>query len=128
MLRRSPASFVGIALFARTAAAIGCSNWRGEAASERPDAALTSESVDAARILASDATSTKWLSHGRTYDEQRFSRVAQIDSQNVSDPGFTFFTDLPTKRGIETPPLMADGKLYVTAFGGHVLAYDACST
>lgn len=109
---RSPASFVEIFLVALTAAAIGCSNWRGEAASERLEAALSLESVDAARILGSDATSTEWLSHGRTYDEPRFSRLAQIESQNVSGLGLVWFVDFPTKRGIETTPLMADGKLY----------------
>ena len=44
---------------------------------------------------------------------------------NVTGLGLAWFADLPTNRGIETTPLMADGVLYVTAAWGHVLAYDA---
>ncbi|MFK7896992.1 MAG: PQQ-dependent dehydrogenase, methanol/ethanol family [Myxococcota bacterium] len=81
--------------------------------------------VDAARIIDADATPGEWLSHGRTYDEQRFSPLAEIDQSNISDLGLAWHADLPTRRGIETTPVMVDGKLIVTASWGHVLAYDA---
>jgi PQQ-dependent dehydrogenase (methanol/ethanol family) len=81
--------------------------------------------VDAARIMAADATPGEWLSHGRTYSEQRFSPLTGIDQTNVAELGLAWYADLPTRRGIETTPLMADGKLYVTGSWGHVFAYDA---
>jgi len=81
--------------------------------------------VDGARIVAADATPGEWLTHGRTYSEQRFSPLAQIDQSNVAELGLAWYADLPTRRGIETTPLMANGTLYVTASWGHVLAYDA---
>lgn len=81
--------------------------------------------VDGARIIAADATPGEWLSHGRTYSEQRFSPLAEIDDANVSELGLAWYADLPTRRGIETTPLMADGRLIVTASWGHVFAYDA---
>jgi quinohemoprotein ethanol dehydrogenase len=83
------------------------------------------ELVDAARIINADTTPGEWLSHGRTYSEQRFSPLSQINDDTISDLGLAWYADLPTRRGIETTPLMADGKLYVTGSWGHVLAYDA---
>ena len=81
--------------------------------------------VDAERIIKADSTPGEWLSHGRTYSEQRFSPLSQINEDTVSELGLAWYADLPTQRGIETTPLMADGKLYVTGSWGHVLAYDA---
>jgi PQQ-dependent dehydrogenase (methanol/ethanol family) len=83
------------------------------------------ELVDAARIIKADTTPGEWLSHGRTYSEQRFSPLSQINDDTVAGLGLAWYADLPTKRGIETTPLMADGKLYATGSWGHVLAYDA---
>ena len=81
--------------------------------------------IDRARIIAADTTPGEWLSHGRTYGEQRFSPLDQINTRNVDRLGLAWYADLPTHRGIETTPLMADGKLFVTGSWGHVLAYDA---
>ena len=83
--------------------------------------------VDAARILAADEHPGEWLSHGRSYSEQRFSPLDQINTQTVETLGLAFHADLPTRRGIETTPVIVDGKLYLTASWGHVLAYDARS-
>ena len=71
--------------------------------------------VDASRIINADSTSGDWLTHGRTYSEQRFSPLMQISDKNIADLGLAWYADLPTKRGVEATPLMADGKLYVTS-------------
>ena len=107
---------------------VGCSQEQSDTASkpvENEIVASASNAVDAARIIAADSSSSEWLSHGRTYSEQRFSTLTQIDQNNVANLGLAWYSDLPTRRGIETTPLMADGKLYVTGSWGHVLAYDA---
>jgi quinohemoprotein ethanol dehydrogenase len=95
------------------------------------DLASTAETaagpIDATHIIGADATPNEWLSHGRTYSEQRFSPLTQINEHNIEQLGLTWHADLPTRRGIETTPLMANGKLYVTGSWGHVLAYDARS-
>ncbi len=83
--------------------------------------------VTAERIINADSTPGEWLTHGRTYDEQRFSPMDSINVDNISELGLAWYAELPTDRGIETTPLMADGKLFVTASWGHVLAYDAKS-
>ncbi|WP_372865152.1 PQQ-dependent dehydrogenase, methanol/ethanol family [Spongiibacter sp.] len=81
--------------------------------------------VTAQRIIAADGS--EWLSHGRDYSEQRFSPLTNINDGNVQQLGLAWFADLPTRRGIEATPLMADGVLYVSASWGHVLAFDARS-
>ncbi len=86
---------------------------------------VQSAPVDGTRIIDADATPGEWLSHGRTYSEQRFSPLTGIDPSNVGELGLAWYADLPTHRGIETTPLMVDGQLIVTGAWGHVLAYDA---
>jgi len=39
--------------------------------------------VDAARLTHADADPGNWMSYGRTYNEQRFSPLKQINDQNV---------------------------------------------
>ena len=38
---------------------------------------------DGARIAAADKEPQNWLSHGRTYSEQRFSPLARINTSNI---------------------------------------------
>ncbi|MFT6772199.1 MAG: quinohemoprotein ethanol dehydrogenase, partial [Congregibacter sp.] len=92
-----------------------------------PVVAAGGTAVTAERINAADSTPGEWLTHGRTYGEQRFSPLDKINTGNVKELGLAWYAELPTDRGIETTPLMADGKLFVTASWGHVLAYDAKS-
>ena len=66
-----------------------------------------------------------WLTHGRTYDEQRFSPLAAIDQGNVKDLKLAWYFDLDTKRGQEATPLVVDGTMYVTSAWSKVFALDA---
>jgi quinohemoprotein ethanol dehydrogenase len=124
-----PGRLVGIVCrLALLGALAACSEQAAPPASRAGDAPASpaaSGSIDGARIIEADATPGEWLSHGRTYGEQRFSPLAKIDQDNVAELGLAWYADLPTRRGIETTPLMAEGRLYVTASWGHVLAYDA---
>jgi quinohemoprotein ethanol dehydrogenase len=52
--------------------------------------------VDAARLEAADSDAGNWMSHGRTYDEQRFSPLKQIDTRNVRDLKLAWHYDIPT--------------------------------
>jgi quinohemoprotein ethanol dehydrogenase len=93
--------------------------------SVEPASSSRTVGVDASRIINADSTPGDWLTHGRTYSEQRFSPLTQISDKNIADLGLAWYADLPTKRGVEATPLMADGKLYVTSSWSHVLALDA---
>ena len=42
--------------------------------------------VDAARLVAADREPGQWMTHGRTYDEQRYSPLDQVNDQNVNRP------------------------------------------
>jgi len=82
--------------------------------------------VDRARLLAADAEPGNWMSHGRTYDEQRFSPLTQITSANVKQLGLAWSVDLDTAhRGQESTPLVIDGVMYVTGAWSKVWAFDA---
>ena len=81
--------------------------------------------VDHARMLAADADPGEWMSVGRTYDEQRFSPLAQINDRTVGRLGLAWYADLNTERGMEASPLAIDGVLYNVQPWNVVTAYDA---
>ncbi len=91
------------------------------------DPATKVAQVDSARLIAADADSRNWLSYGRTYSEQRFSPLAQIDKANVKNLGLAWFLDLDTHRGQEATPLVIDGVMYSTSAWSKVQAIDAAS-
>ena len=81
--------------------------------------------VDTSRIIKADSEPGNWMSHGRTYDEQRYSPLAQIDTENVADLGLAWSYDLGTDRGVEATSIMVDGILYATSSWSIVVALDA---
>ena len=83
--------------------------------------------VNDARLAAADADSANWLTYGRTYDEQRFSPLRQVNDSNVSKLGLVWSHELPTSRGVEATPLVLDGVLYTTLPWSIVLAFDAAT-
>jgi quinohemoprotein ethanol dehydrogenase len=98
------------------------------APSAPPEApAAAAPEVNAARLVAADHDGDNWLSHGRTYDEQRFSPLAEISTSNVSTLGLAWSLDLDTTRGQEATPLVADGVLYSTSAWSKVQAIDAAT-
>lgn len=87
--------------------------------------ASTVSDVNAKRLANADSEPENWLSHGRTYDEQRFSPLKQINSDNVAELGLAWFFDFPTRRGLEATPIVVDGVIYVTGSWSMVFAFDA---
>ena len=81
--------------------------------------------VDGARIINADAEAGNWLSHGRTYDEQRYSPLRQISDQNVGELELAWATPTGETRGHEATPIVVDGKMYLTLPWSKVLALDA---
>jgi quinohemoprotein ethanol dehydrogenase len=94
----------------------------------RAPPAATPRVVDAARLVAADQDVNNWLSYGRTYDEQRFSPLQQINAGNVSQLKLAWHYDLPTDpRAHEATPLVIDGTLYVTGSWSVVFAFNAAT-
>jgi quinohemoprotein ethanol dehydrogenase len=80
--------------------------------------------VDHDRLLRADSEPGEWLSPGRTYDEQRFSPLTQINVDTVGRLGLAWFADINTERGMEASPLAIDGVLYNVQPWNIVTAYD----
>jgi glucose dehydrogenase len=95
------------------------------AAAAAPAPTIGQANVDGARIVNADSEPGSWMSHGRTYSEQRFSPLDRINKDNVGTLGLTWFADLDTNRGQEATPLVVDGVLYTTTAWSKVKAYDA---
>jgi PQQ-dependent dehydrogenase (methanol/ethanol family) len=65
-----------------------------------------------------------WLHISRTYDQQRFSPLAQINKSNVAQLRMAWSRGLPA--GVqESTPIVYRGVMYVMAPGGSVQALDA---
>ena len=90
------------------------------AGAQAQSAAVTTE-----RLLNADAERGQWLSYGRTYNEQRFSPLDQINENTVAELGLAWFVDLPTNQNVESTPLVIDGVLYLTLPWSEVMAVDA---
>ena len=89
------------------------------------DDAISVSLVDEARLLAADDETESWLTHGRTYSEQRHVPLSGINIGNIERLGLDWYFDLPTRRGIESTPLIIDGTMYVTTSWSMVVALDA---
>ncbi len=81
--------------------------------------------VDDAALRAAEGDPANWITYGRTYSEQRFSPLQQIDEQTVSRLGLAWSFDLGTLRGLEATPLVSDGVLYTTSAWSLVYAFNA---
>lgn len=83
--------------------------------------------IDGARIIAADTEPGNWLAHGRTYSEQRYSPLAEINASNVTELGLAWSVDMLSLRGLEASPIVADGMMFTTASWSKVTALKAAT-
>jgi quinohemoprotein ethanol dehydrogenase len=83
--------------------------------------------VNERRIADADSEPGNWLTHGRTYNEDRYSPLDAINTQNVSQLGLAWSYELREPRGAEATPIVVDGVMYVTSAWSIVYALDAAS-
>ena len=83
--------------------------------------------VDGAAIAANARMTRDWPTHGLDYAETRFSRLTQINADNVKVLGLAWAYDLESTRGVEATPLVVDGVMYVSASWSVVHAVDVRS-
>ena len=76
-------------------------------------------------FAAAGSAAAQWLTYGGTYDEQRHSKLTQINADNLSDLGVAWTYDLNSDRGIETTPIIHDGAMYATSSWSVLHAIDA---
>ncbi|WP_299079796.1 PQQ-dependent dehydrogenase, methanol/ethanol family [uncultured Paraglaciecola sp.] len=104
----------------------GCD--RSESVAQKPLAADSKIRAEANLVTSNtiiQADDSGWLSHGRTYSEQRHSPLQAINTKNVADLGLLWSYDLGTSRGIEATPIVHNGMMYVTSTWNIVHALDA---
>ena len=113
------------AIAAATLALVACNSVKSMLPwSKAPD---SSAGITTARIADADKEPGNWLTYGRTYNEQRFSPLTQINDTNAKNLGLAWYLDLDTARGQEATPLVIDGRMYTTTAWSMVKALDAAT-
>jgi quinohemoprotein ethanol dehydrogenase len=109
-------------------AACGSKQSTAPAAPEPETSTAAKPAVDAARLTAADSEPGTWMTYGRTYDEQRFSPLKQINAQNVDQLQLAWHYDLDAAHRVqESTPIVVDGVMYVTSAWSKVFALDAAT-
>ena len=106
-------------------AAAAATAWAQTATKTTPDLirAATAK-VDGAMIVANERSTRDWPSYGLDYAETRFSKLKQINADNVGKLGLVWSYNLESNRGVEATPVVIDGVMYVTASWSIVHAID----
>lgn len=76
-------------------------------------------------VLAKESNGADWAGFGRTFSEQRFSPLKQIDADNVSRLGLAWSMDLPDVNFSTTAPLAVDGVIFFSPGVSEVRAVSA---
>jgi outer membrane protein assembly factor BamB len=115
-----------VGMIAGAAICAGCgTHGTGPAAEDRP--VTRPAAVDEGRIIRADEEPGNWMTYGRTYGEQRFSPLKEINDKNIGQLGLAWFHDLDTRRGQEATPIVVDGVMYFTTAWSKVFALHAAS-
>lgn len=83
------------------------------------------ERVDDAAIIANASHGREWLTYNHGFSEQRYSRLKQINVDNVDRLGLAWSYNLGSTRGVEATPVVVGDTMYVTASWSVVHALDA---
>lgn len=85
--------------------------------------------INSARILKAPGSEPQnWLTYGGGYDNQRHSRLDQINAGNVAQLKTVWTKQFGIPHGFEATPIVVDGVMYVTTGGQtSVWALDALS-
>ncbi len=105
---------------------VACLYFLAAACSSPEPASQTGTIVDDA-AMSDDTQGENWLAFGRTYSEQRFSPLEQINTFNVADLAVDWYLDLPNDRGLVSTPLVVDGILYFVGSMNRVRAVNAAT-
>jgi len=109
---------------------VGCSKDEPTMEETSPTAGMAAQDmgerlVGAQDIIGAAANNSEWLSHGKTYSEQRYSPLDQVDRDSVQELGVAWSFELDTNRGQEATPLVIDGTIFFTSAWSKAFALDA---
>ncbi len=110
-------------------ALVGC-----QASEPGPDAlvdeAATSEAgsfdrlVTFDRLVNADQEPENWLMYSGEYNSQRYSRLDQVNRENVGDLQVAWVHQFNTLSVVETSPVVVDGLMFITS---HAIVMGATS-
>ena len=85
--------------------------------------------VDDARIIAAPTSEPgSWLTYGQSYKEQRFSKLTQVNQDNIDALGLAWHKQIGDfNMRMQGTPLVVDGVMYVTNGWSVVYALDAAT-
>ena len=114
--------WIGVAVACVQGLTLSCADMPKQTSRPAPPMAAA---VDGKRIQNADTEPGNWMSHGRTYSEQRFSPLDKINTENANRLGLAWSHDLKTERGVEATSIVVDGIMYTTSSWSIVTALDA---
>ena len=96
---------------------------------EEVSSSITSSSsvglIDDKRIIEAEGEPQNWIAHGRTYAEQGFSPLTEINKESVSDLGLAWYKVMGTNIALEATPIVVDGIMFFTSTWSRVYAVEA---
>ena len=87
--------------------------------------APTTRSVTTDRLVNAEAEPQNWLMYSGDYKSRRYTRLDEINRQNVERLQVQWVSQLQALDRAETTPLVVDGVMYVTESPSNVIAIDA---
>jgi quinohemoprotein ethanol dehydrogenase len=78
-------------------------------------------------VLADEKGGADWPEYGRTFSEQRFSPLDQINRQTVPKLGLAWSLELPDVWNVSSAPVEVDGVIYIAVGFSVIYAVDAVS-
>lgn len=84
--------------------------------------------VSALRLRDAEEDSANWLTYSGSYRSWRYSRLDQIDRNNVGRLQLLWMQQvMPLDQRFQTTPLVVDGRMFITGPNDEVIALDAGS-
>ena len=76
------------------------------------------------RLLHAEQEPENWLTYSGTYNGHRYSRLDQINRENVQNLKLKWVFQMRTLEKVETTPLVVDGIMYLTEPPSNAFALD----
>lgn len=130
---RSPIKLVSMLCLSMVVAACGDSGTSSSPAESKAAGTVVKTEPEQKTAVVANVTGDRiinakpgdWMAHGRTYDEQRFSPLDQVNKESIGDLGLAWSFDVEYQKGLEASPVVVDGVMYTTTSWSAVYALDA---
>jgi quinohemoprotein ethanol dehydrogenase len=114
-------------LFVLVAGLAGCGRDEAPVPDAASPATTRAANVDGERLAAASDDPDNWMTHGRTWAEERFSPLDAINDGNVAQLGLAWYFESDSTVGTEATPLVVDGVMYTTTTWNILRALDAAT-